>query len=153
MILGGITTALNPLFYRRAYAEDGTLKDDWSRLSSLFLFAALIVGLTLALVGPDVLKVLTPDSYHEAASFMPLLVLGQILLAIYWLFSPAIGFRRKMWAFPVASFTAMGVEPRRERDSRPRARRHRRRDRARPLGLGAARDLRRVLPALLPDLL
>lgn len=109
MILGGFTTVLNPLFYRRAHAGDETLKKDWSRLSTLFAFAVVVVGLLLALVGPDMIRFLTPDSYHEAADVLPLLVLGQLFVATYWLFSPAIGFRRKMWVFPVASFTAMAI--------------------------------------------
>ncbi len=109
MILGGFTTVLNPLFYRRANAGDETLKRDWSRLSTLFAFALVMVGLGVALLGPDAIELLTPPSYHEAADFVPLLVIGQLLVATYWLFSPAVGFRRKMWAFPVASFTAVAV--------------------------------------------
>ena len=34
---------------------------------------------------------------------------GQLLFATYWMFSPAIGYRRKMWAVPAASFPAVAV--------------------------------------------
>jgi O-antigen/teichoic acid export membrane protein len=109
MILGGFTTALNPLFYRRANAEDPTLKSDWSRLATLFAFGIVMVGLAVALLGPDAIVLLTPDSYHGAADYVPLLVVGQLLVATYWFFSPAVGYRRKMWAFPTASFAAVAV--------------------------------------------
>lgn len=109
MILGGITTALNPLFYRRAHAGDESLKRDWARLNSLFLFAAVMVGLGLSLIGADLILILTPPDFHDAAEVLPLLVLGQLLFAMYWMLSPAIGFRRKMWAYPLASFPTVAL--------------------------------------------
>ena len=109
MVLGGITTALNPLFYRRANDGDETLPHDWARLASLFALAGAIVGLAIALLGSDAILLLTPASYHGAVDVLPLLVVGQLLTAAYWLFSPPIGFRRKMWAYPVSSFPGVAA--------------------------------------------
>jgi O-antigen/teichoic acid export membrane protein len=109
IVLGGVTTALNPLFYRRANAADGKLPHDWARLSSLFALAGAVVGLSIALLGSDAIRILTPPSYHGAVDVLPLLVLGQLLTAAYWLFSPPIGYRRKMWAYPASSFPGVAV--------------------------------------------
>ena len=113
LVLGGITTALNPLFYRRANADDETLPGDWARITSLFGLAAAMVGLSIALLGGEAIRVLTPESYHGAIDILPLLVLGQLFTAAYWLFSPPIGYRRKMWTYPASSFpgvaTAIGL--------------------------------------------
>jgi O-antigen/teichoic acid export membrane protein len=109
MVLGGITTALNPLFYRRANEGDATLPHDWARLSSLFALAAAIVGLGLSLLGGDVIRLITPPEYHDAVNILPLLVLGQMLTAAYWIVSPPVGYRRKMWAYPASSFPGVAV--------------------------------------------
>lgn len=109
MVLGGLTTALNPLFYRRANEDDATLPHDWARISSLFALAAAIVGLGVALVGADAIRILTPESYHGAIDVLPILVVGQLLTAAYWMFSPPIGYTRKMWTYPASSFPGVAA--------------------------------------------
>lgn len=107
--LAGAATALNPLFYRRANALDPTLQHDWARLWSLFVASALAVGLALALAGPELIRLMTPPRYHAAVPLLPVLVLGQVVTAIYWMVSPAIGFTRKTWIYAAASFPALAL--------------------------------------------
>lgn len=109
VVMQGASTALNPLFYRRAHAGDASLPKDWARLMSLFALVAVTAALALALLGPDLLRVLTPPAYHDAAAFLPLLALGNLLLGAYWMLSPGIGFSRRMWAYPAASIPAAGL--------------------------------------------
>ncbi len=105
-VLGGATTALNPLFYRRAYAGDPLLPQTWARLTSLFTFGAAMVGLGLAVMGPELVQLLAPPTYHGATQYLPVLVVGQLLVGLYWLVAPAVGFTRKTWIYPVASIPA-----------------------------------------------
>jgi O-antigen/teichoic acid export membrane protein len=109
IVIGGATTALNPLFYRRANQGDSTLPVDWARLCSLFVFLVAWLGLGLALMGPELIQILTPPKFHAAIPLIPPLVLGQIFISLYWLLSPGIGYTRKTWVYPVASFPAMGI--------------------------------------------
>jgi O-antigen/teichoic acid export membrane protein len=109
MALGGMTTALNPLFYRRASAQDPTLPQDWAHLCSLFAAGAAYVALGLTLLGPFLIVVMTPVKYHEAIPLLPSLVLGQLFIGLGWLVSAGLNHTRKTWVYPVASMLAMSV--------------------------------------------
>lgn len=109
IVLGGASTALNPVFFQRVYRQDPALRVDWARLCSLFTLLAALVGLGLALLGPELVRFLTPPKYHDAIPLLPTLVLGHILTGLYWMASPGLGYTRKTWVYPVASLPAAGI--------------------------------------------
>lgn len=109
MVLNGALTALSPHFYRRANADDPTLPGDWARLCTLYIFAGVWVSLGLAIMSTEVIHILAPPKYYGTIPLLPVLVLGQALTGLYWLLSPGIGYKRKMWVYVVASFPAMAV--------------------------------------------
>ena len=109
MILDGITTALNPMFFRRAHQKDPDLPADWARLFSLFLLAVAATGLGLAMIGSEIIHILTPPKYHAAIPLVPVLVLGQVMYGIQTILSPGINFVRKTWVYPVASFPSVAL--------------------------------------------
>ncbi|MBI4644092.1 MAG: oligosaccharide flippase family protein, partial [Deltaproteobacteria bacterium] len=109
MVLNGALTALSPHFYRRANAGDPTLAADWARLCTLFIFGGVWVSLGLAMMSAELIQILAPPKYYDTIPLLPFLVLGQALTGLYWLLSPGIGYKRKMWVYPVASFPALAV--------------------------------------------
>jgi O-antigen/teichoic acid export membrane protein len=107
MVIGGITTALNPIFYRRANALDDTLPDDWARLCSLVIFIGVWVALGIAVLSREIVTMLAPPAYASAAPLICILVVGQVLTGLYWLFSPGVGYAKRMWSYPAASLPTM----------------------------------------------
>jgi O-antigen/teichoic acid export membrane protein len=109
LVMGGVTNALNPMFYRRANQQDATLPGDWSRLSTLAIFGAAWISLGVAMMGSEMVQLLAPPKYYEAIPLLPILALGQAVTLLYWLMAPGISYTRNTWVYPVASFPAMGV--------------------------------------------
>jgi O-antigen/teichoic acid export membrane protein len=109
MAVGGMTTALNPLFFRRANAGDTNLPADWAHLCSLFAATTAYLALGMALLGPALLNCLTPARYHTAGPLLPVLTLGQVFIGFGWLATPAMGYTRKTWIYPIGSFTALAL--------------------------------------------
>ena len=109
LVMGGVTTALNPMFYRRANQQDETLPADWARLSTLVIFGAAWVSLGLAVMGSELVHLLAPPKYYDTIPLLPVLALGQAVTMLYWLLAPGISHTRKTWVYPLASFPAMAV--------------------------------------------
>lgn len=105
--LGGAYAAMNPLFLRRANAQDPGLAADWARLCSLFAAATAMLGLALVIGGPYLVRWMTPPSYHGAGAVLPVLVAGQALTALYWMMSPPIAYTRRTWIYAAASIPAV----------------------------------------------
>lgn len=106
IILGGIYNALNPIFQRRANKQDADLPRVWSRMCSFFVLGSALTGLGLTIMGPELIRFLAPPKYYEAMYLLPVLVLGQILIGVYWMAGPGAMFKRKTWIFPMASIPA-----------------------------------------------
>lgn len=109
ILMGGIFTALNPMFYRRAAEQDPALKADWGRLSTLYVMAGSIIALGVAVFARELVEILAPGGYHAAQHVVPLLALAQLFTGLYWLGSPGIGHSRKTWVYLVASFIAVAT--------------------------------------------
>lgn len=110
IVLGGATSALSPLFYRRAHQGDPGLPADWARLSSLFGFGAAWTALGLAFLGPELIRFLTPSAYHGASRFLDVLILAQLLTGLCWMVTPGINLARRTWVYPLSSFPAAVVD-------------------------------------------
>jgi O-antigen/teichoic acid export membrane protein len=109
MVVGGIASALNPHFFKRANSGDARLSADWARFYSLFVFVVIFAGVFLIALGPELIKIIAPPKYYPAIGLIPLLTIGQIISGMHFLMAPGVGFSRKMWVYPLASIPAVIV--------------------------------------------
>lgn len=66
--------------FELAKREDA--KEIYARVTTYLLLAAVIVGLGIAVMAKDVLRIMTPPSYWGAAGVVPIIVLSYVLSAL-----------------------------------------------------------------------
>jgi O-antigen/teichoic acid export membrane protein len=63
-------------FYR--YAGEAGWQEQFARVAAFLTFVTVLVGLTIAVAAPEVLRVMVPASYDPPSLVLPILVLGYV---------------------------------------------------------------------------
>ena len=109
LLAAAFQTAYNPIYF--SVREERT---DFG-LRRLAITARNVWGLAMAgalagsLLGPALIVVVTPASYHLAAALLPILMVGFLGRALNTVLGPEIYYSKKFWLVPVVSFTALAV--------------------------------------------
>ncbi len=92
LLMIGFQMALTPLIYER-YREAST-PPELARVFRLFVAFAALLGLTLSVWSPEILRVATPAAYHGADVVVPLLT-PAIMLANMYVFMPGLAIAKR----------------------------------------------------------
>ena len=82
LVIGFVITAFAQAwspFALRMYGEDPDYLTNWSRVFSLWFFALALIGLALALFAPEMMRILTPPQYWDAAPVLAIASVAQVL--------------------------------------------------------------------------
>lgn len=85
MVMGWFNTAYAP--YCFSIAKDSDAPTVYSRVMLYSIALLTFFALALSLFAPEVLFILTPPAYHQAARIVPLIVLSYLFYELYYLFS------------------------------------------------------------------
>ncbi len=107
VVMGAVFSALNPMFYKRAAEGDTNLARDWGRLATAYFWVGAMAVLGVSLFAKETLAFFAPGSYSEAVDLMPVLAVAQMILGLYWILSPSIGYTKKTWVYSFSSFVAI----------------------------------------------
>jgi O-antigen/teichoic acid export membrane protein len=64
--------------------SDEVSRERVRRLTTYFVVAVIGIGLCISLFGEDLIRVVTPVSYHEAGTVVPWVVCGYVFMALYF---------------------------------------------------------------------
>jgi O-antigen/teichoic acid export membrane protein len=88
----GFRSALSPLIYAN-HAKDSTPKDI-AKIFHVFCFAALAMTLCISAIAREVVALISPKQFHDAASVVTLLIFS-VLFANMNIFAPGLDISRK----------------------------------------------------------
>jgi O-antigen/teichoic acid export membrane protein len=103
-------TAYNPIYFsvRKEETAAGlrrlavTARNVWA--------AAVGCAVAAALLGPPLVVLVTPDTFHPAAPLMPILAIGFLGMMAYNLLGPEIFYRKRAWLLPVIVYGSAAVD-------------------------------------------
>lgn len=92
LILIGVQMALMPIIYQRY--RDPSTPMELARVFRVFVAFALLVGMSLSIWAPEILRVFTTPEYYAAAAVVPLLT-PAVLLANMYVFMPGLAIAKQ----------------------------------------------------------
>ncbi len=103
-------TAYNPIYFSTRRDETasglqrlaGTTRNVWA--------AAVGCAIAAALLGPPLVVLATPDSFHSAAPLLPILAVGFLGMMAYNLLGPEIFYSKRTGFLPVIVYSAAAAE-------------------------------------------
>lgn len=93
LIVGGFSTAWPPFYHKNNQNGDG--QKICSRVLNYYLPVASLFALVLSLSAPFALRLLTPQSYHEAYSVVPFVAWAYLLKGPYLIFLMGVLMKEK----------------------------------------------------------
>lgn len=103
-LLSAFELAWGPFVYSQL-----TQKDAPQTLARLATYVAVVVGgfgLLLAVLGREILYVMTAPPFHEAYPVIPVIVLAYSIQGLFTLTSIGIGISKKAYYYPILTFSA-----------------------------------------------
>jgi O-antigen/teichoic acid export membrane protein len=105
--LSAFEPAWQPFVYSEAEKPDG--RATLSRVVSYAFAGFLAAGLGVAVVGPELLVLMTPPAFHPAAAVVPVVALAYVLHGVFLLTSIGIGIAREARYYPLVTAVAAAV--------------------------------------------
>jgi O-antigen/teichoic acid export membrane protein len=107
LFLSAFETGWAPFYYETAKQPDA--RTTFSKITTYGIaILTLLVAGTTAIAG-DLVRVLTPAAYEDAALVVPLIALGIALQGVYLLTSIGLNLTSQTTYYPVSTFAAAGV--------------------------------------------
>ncbi|MFZ1807725.1 MAG: oligosaccharide flippase family protein [Cyclobacteriaceae bacterium] len=83
LLVNAINMAWTPIFYATAKVNESS--ELFRSFGKLFIFSLALFGLSLSLFSDEIVLLLMPSSYYEAAKYMPILILAYIIGNGFWI--------------------------------------------------------------------
>lgn len=103
MLTSWFNTAYSPYIYSISNQADA--RNVLARMMTYATTLFTLVGLCLSLFAQEILAILVPASYFEAARVVPLLVVGYLSFELFYLFGFALDLTGKTFYYPVVVVT------------------------------------------------
>lgn len=107
MVADALLRAFTPVMYSGLKTKEGTAQA--ARLGTWWVAALAWAATALALLGDDVVRILTPARFHEAAGLVVWLAFGALALGLYHVASQGAWFAMKTRSIPIFTAIAGGA--------------------------------------------
>jgi O-antigen/teichoic acid export membrane protein len=103
-------TAYNPIYFSVRKEATATGLERLAVAARNVWTAAVGCAVAAALLGPPLVVLVTPATFHPAAPLMPILAIGFLGMMAYNLLGPEIFYRKRAWLLPVIVYGSAAVD-------------------------------------------
>jgi O-antigen/teichoic acid export membrane protein len=110
--LAFVVTAVNTAWWPykfKVFREEQDPEQVFRSVTTYYFASMYILWVFVALWGPEILRLMTPREYHDAASIVPVLALYRLMMGIYQMFATGIELAdkpRSVWTVGTAGIVA-----------------------------------------------
>ncbi len=110
ILTNAFQTAYNPIYFSVRKEATPESLDRLATTARSVWMVAVFCALGTALLGPSVILLVLPKSYHAGAAVVPILVIAFLGQAASTVFGPEIYYSKKTWLVPIVVYTSAFVD-------------------------------------------
>ncbi|MFT6987400.1 MAG: O-antigen/teichoic acid export membrane protein [Psychromonas sp.] len=95
IIFSGINSAFTPWLFGQLKEDDEVKKRDIVKKTYLYFIFLIFLSLFTFIVAPPILKLIVGEKFHQAAEVLPLIIVGQVFLGMYFMVTNYIFYVKK----------------------------------------------------------
>ena len=108
-VVNSTNNAFQPQFLRIGTKDRLAASEYYAKLLTKWFVYISIISLSMALFSEEVIRILTPEDFHEAYNIIPILVLGYLFRGIYNFTSAPIFLDKKTQLIPVVTLSTGAI--------------------------------------------
>lgn len=109
MVNNAISQAILPKVYNGMNADYEAAKQELESFSYKYYAGLILITVTLSLLSPFLVELLSNENYHEAALVMPFIMAGFMMGGLYKVASLLLGYHKVVWFYPVLALVSFGL--------------------------------------------
>ncbi len=109
MVYEAISQAMLPKVYDGLNKDYEKTRNELEYFSYRYYIGLVIITLTISLMSPWIVQLLSNETYQKAADVMPFVMAGFMMGGFYKIPSLLLGFHKVVWFYPLLSLCAFGI--------------------------------------------
>jgi O-antigen/teichoic acid export membrane protein len=109
MLGSAINSAWSPFYYRIFQEQNEEAPAIVAPIITYFVLVTTFVGLVVAVLSPEIIRILAQPSYHPAQVVVPWIALSSVIRVFNWITRQGINYAKKTYWEPVLNLLGGGV--------------------------------------------